>query len=155
MTGPSLTVMRRFRASPEEVFAACTDPGLLGRWFGPARFTVTHMEADARVGGRLFFRMTGPEGTVAAAGTFREVEPPRRVVLTWAWVEGPAGAPPDATASLVTFSIEPDGPGNGSGTRLALTHEGLPDAGEARSHEQGWTEALAKLAEIIDERETP
>lgn len=103
------------------------------------------------VGGRLFFRMASPEGTMAAEGIYREVDPPRRLVLTWTWVEGLAGAPPDATASLVTFAFEPDG----TGTRLTLTHEGLPDADEARSHTEGWTEALEKLATLIDTEDTP
>lgn len=151
MAEPSLTLVRRFRAGPHAVFDACTNPAKLRLWFGPAAFTVTHMEADARVGGRLLFRMSGPEGTVAAEGTFREVDPPRRIVLTWTWVEGPVEAPPDPTTSLVTFVIEPDG----TGARLTLTHEGLPDAGEARSHEEGWTEALEKLATLIDTEGTP
>lgn len=151
MAEPSLTVVRRLRASPQAVFDACTDPAKLRLWFGPARFTVTHMEADARVGGRLFFRMTGPEGVAAAEGLYRVVDPPRRIVLGWTWVEGPAVAAQGASASLVTFALEPDG----TGTRLTLTHEGLPDEAEARSHEDGWSEALEKLATLIDKEDTP
>jgi uncharacterized protein YndB with AHSA1/START domain len=151
MAKPSLALVRRFRASPDVVFDACTDPAKLQLWFGPARFTVTHMEADARLGGRLFFRMSGPEGTLAAEGIYREVDPPRRIVLTWTWVEGPAGTPPDSTVSLVTFVIEPDG----TGTRLTLTHERLPDVDTARDHEEGWTEALDKLGKLINPKESP
>ena len=151
MAEPSLTLVRRFRASLDAVFEACTDPAKLRLWFGPADFTVTYMEADARVGGRLFFRMTGPQGTMAAEGTYRVVDPPHRIVLTWTWVEGLPGTTPESASSLVTFALEPEG----TGTRLTLTHEGLPDADEAQSHTEGWTEALEKLAKLIDAEEFP
>jgi uncharacterized protein YndB with AHSA1/START domain len=95
--------------------------------------------------------MASPEGTMAAEGTYREVDPPRRIVLTWTWVEGLPGAPPDGATSLVTFALEPEG----TGTRLTLTHEALPDADTAKGHAEGWSEALEKLATLIDTEETP
>lgn len=150
MAETSLTLVRRFRASPEAVFRTCTDPARLRLWLGPAAFAVTHMGADARVGGRLFFRMEGPGGPVAAEGTFREVAPPRRVALAWRWCEGPEGAPPQDVTSLVTFDIAPDG----TGSRLTLTHAGFRDGPAATSHRQGWAEAVAKLAPMLDEEET-
>jgi uncharacterized protein YndB with AHSA1/START domain len=148
MAEPSLTLVRRFRAPPRAVFDACTDPARLRLWFGPGRFRVTRMEADARVGGRLAFRMEGPEGAAAVEGTFREVDPPRRVVLAWTWTETPDGSPPDAAASLVTFAIEPDG----AGSRLTLTQERLADDA-VQSHAAGWAEALEKLARLIDQED--
>lgn len=141
----SLSLVRRFRASPEAVFDACTDPAKLGRWFGPADFRVTHIEADARVGGRLAFRMEGPAGPVAAEGTFREVAPPRRVQLTWRWTEGPPEGPGRDVTSLVTFDIAPDG----EGSRLTLTHEGFRDGPATKTHEEGWSEAADKLSRLL------
>lgn len=149
MDDASLTLVRRFRASPEAVFAACTDPAKLSLWFGPADFRVTHMEAEARVGGRLFFRMRGPDGTMAAEGTYREVDPPRRLRLTWRWTEGPPGSPPEDVTSLVTFDIAPDG----AGSRLTLTHAGVRD-GQGKTHRQGWSEALDKLDRLLEQEDT-
>lgn len=145
MAEPGLTLVRRFRASPQEVFDACTDPGKLRRWLGPGRFTVTHLEADPREGGRLAFRMRGPEGEAAVEGTFREVDPPHRVVLAWTWTERPAREAALEATTLVTLAIAPDG----AGARLTLTHERLP-AAERESHREGWAEALHKLAELLD-----
>ncbi len=142
----SLQIVRRFAASPADVWAACTQPDLLGQWFSPRPFHDCTVEADVRVGGRFFFRMTGGPGTFAAQGIYRAVEAPRRLQLTWTWVEGPPDQPPDGVTSLVTFDIEADG----DGTRLTLTHAGLPDQAEADSHEQGWTETFEKLACLLE-----
>lgn len=146
--GATLHVVRRFAVSPAKVWAACTQPELLMHWFAPGPFRDCTVEADARVGGRFFFRMAGEPGTFAAEGVYREVDEPRRLVLTWTWTEGPPDQPPDGVTSLVTFDIEPDG----DGARLTLTHAGLPDKAAADSHEQGWTETFEKLANLLGEK---
>lgn len=147
MKGAKLQLIRRFNAPPERVWAACTRPELLMKWFAPAPFSDCVVEADLRVGGRFFFRMKGEPGTFAAEGVYKELDPPRRLVLTWTWTEGPPDQSPDGATSLVTFEIEPDG----TGARMTLTHEGLTDGDAADSHEQGWTECLEKLKRLLDE----
>jgi uncharacterized protein YndB with AHSA1/START domain len=144
--GASLSIVRRFSASPAQVWAACTQPELLRHWLSPKPFRDCMVEADARVGGRFFFRMTGEPGTFAADGIYRDVDEPRRLSLTWTWTEGPPGEHPDGNTSLVTFDIKPDG----DGTRLMLTHTGLPNQAEADSHEEGWTETFEKLAALLE-----
>jgi uncharacterized protein YndB with AHSA1/START domain len=149
MKGARLQLVRRYAAPPERVWTACTRPELLMQWFSPAPFHDCKVEADLRVGGRFFFRMTGDPGIFAAEGVYRSVDPPRRLVLTWKWTEGPPDQPPDGVTSLVTYDIEPDG----DGTRLTLTQEGLADKESADSHKQGWTEALEKLARLLEKGE--
>ena len=145
--GASLQVVKRFAAPSERVWEACTAPALLIQWFGPAPFRDCVVESDLRVGGRFFFRMTGEPGTFAAEGVYREIDPPRRLVLTWTWVEGPPDQPPDGNTSLVSFDIDADG----EGTRLTLSHQDLPDQAQADEHEQGWNESLEKLAHLLEE----
>jgi uncharacterized protein YndB with AHSA1/START domain len=145
--GAKLQIVRCFAARPERVWQACTRPELLQQWFSPKPFHDCVVEADVRVGGRFFFRMTGEPGTFAAKGVYREGDEPRRHVKSWTWVEGPPDQPPDGVTSLVTFELEADG----EGTRLTLTHEGLADQEQAESHEEGWTEVLEKLAKLIRE----
>jgi uncharacterized protein YndB with AHSA1/START domain len=149
--GAKLQIVRRFAAPPERVWQACTRPELLQRWFSPRPFHDCIVEADVRVGGRFFFRMTGEPGTFAAEGVYREVDEPRRLVHSWTWVESPPDQPSDGVTSLVTFELESDR----GGTRLTLTHEGLADRDQADSHEQGWTETLGKLAKLIGEGAKP
>jgi uncharacterized protein YndB with AHSA1/START domain len=147
MKGAKLQIARRFRASPEKVFAACTDPTVMARWFGPKDFRVTELNAEVRQGGTFAFRMVGPPGEMAAGGTYELVEPPTRLVHTWRWTDGLAEFPPDGITSRITYEFSADG----SGTRLTFTQEGLPDQDEADSHEQGWSEALDKLEAILGE----
>jgi uncharacterized protein (TIGR03086 family) len=72
-----------------------------------------------------------------AAGTFREVEPGRRVVFGWGW-EGSPDLPPDSSAVIVTLE-----PADG-GTLVRLVHEDL-DGQQAASHGEGWTHYLERL----------
>jgi uncharacterized protein YndB with AHSA1/START domain len=150
MTGTTRKAIlkRRLAAPVEEVFEACTRPDLLARWLGPNGFTACDVEADLRVGGRFAFRMTGPAGNYAAEGIYQQVVPPKRIVLTWRWTDGPPDEHPDGLPSLVTFELAADG----DGTLLTLTHEGLPDQAQADSHESGWSEALEKLVRLLEER---
>ena len=44
-------LQRRFRASPERVFRAWTQPAALREWWCPAGWTAGEIEVDLRVGG--------------------------------------------------------------------------------------------------------
>ena len=142
-----LVLERRFNAAPAEVWDACTRPDILARWFSPRSFEVCEVDADTRVGGRFHFRMKGEPGTFAAEGIYREVVPLRRLVFTWTWVEGSESDPPNGSVSLVTFEFAPDD----EGTLMTLTHERLPDRRQVDSHQEGWNEALTKLASVLSE----
>ena len=89
MKGAKLQLVRRFCAAPDRVFAACTDPAVMQRWFGPNEFHVTMLTADVRVGGTFSFRMVGPPGEMAAKGVYEAVDPPTLLVHTWRWTDGP------------------------------------------------------------------
>lgn len=143
--GPSVKLTRRIAAPPARVWAACTDPALLMRWFGPKGFQTCEVEADVRVGGRFAFRMKGADGIDSAEGVYRVVEPPLRLQLTWRWTESTDPEGLSDTTSIVTFDLASEG----EYTRFTLTHEHLPDQAQADSHEEGWTQALDKLDALL------
>jgi len=133
---PSLTLVRRIKASPERVWAAITQPDLMLQWWGPDAGPTLSVVADVRPGGRfsvVFRLLNGEEHN--PTGIYREVVPGRRLVFTW---DLPGTPEP---ASLVTFSLEPVA----DGVELTLTHEHLPDAVTRTSHAQGWAGLLDKL----------
>jgi uncharacterized protein (TIGR03086 family) len=117
--------------SPDEAFALITQPERLRRWQ-----TVSAV-VDLRAGGE--YRWTVTPGHVAA-GTFREVEPGRRIVFGWGW-EGNDDLKPDA--STVTVTVEPAA----GGSVVTLVHEGLTEEQAAR-HAEGWQHYLERLEKV-------
>lgn len=122
----------RIAAPPEVVFEFLTDRKLIPRWMGFAA------QVDPRPGG--IYRCSVVNRDLFVRGEFVEVDPPRRVVLTWGW-EGSDGLIPPGS-STVEFTLRPDG----EGTLLHLRHSGLPPGHDA-FHDTGWQRYLARLAE--------
>lgn len=142
LTKPSLTLRRHIKAPPEKVYAAWTEPDRLVKWFGPHETlgdTVT-AELDVRVGGSYTASFTTEDGEYhKVGGTYREVEPGRRLVFTWAWHTTPE------RESLVTLTFSPDG----DGTLFTLHHEQFADEAARDGHEHGWSGTLDKLEQLF------
>ena len=133
---PSVTIVRRIKASPARVWAAITEPKLIMQWWGPDAGPTLRAEADVRPGGRfsvVFLLLNGEEHN--PTGIYQEVIPEKKLVFTW---DLPGTRERE---SLVTFLLEPDD----GGTRLTLRHEHLPDEETRNSHEHGWSGLLDKL----------
>ena len=114
-------------APPEVVFGYLTSAERVVRWMGE------QAELQARPGGTFAVDING----VPFRGQYLEVEPPRRVVLSWGILDSddlPAGS------SRVEITLAPtDG-----GTRLRLLHSGLPET-RAQTHAGGWANYLGRL----------
>jgi uncharacterized protein (TIGR03086 family) len=127
----SVTKSTVLPVSPDEAFALITEPERLRRWK-----TVT-ATVDLRVGGS--YRFTVLPGNIAE-GTYREIEPGRRIVFGWGW-EGNPDLPKDA--STVTITVEPvEG-----GSRVTLVHEGLTED-QAVAHAEGWNHFFERLERL-------
>jgi uncharacterized protein YndB with AHSA1/START domain len=141
-TLPSVTIVRRIKASPAKVWAAITRPDQMIQWWGPDAGPTLDVVADVRPGGRfsvVFRLLNGEEHN--PTGFYREVIPEQKLVFTW---ELPGAREPE---TLVTFLLRPiDG-----GTELTLLHEHLPDEEARESHEQGWNGLLDKLPIFLGE----
>jgi uncharacterized protein YndB with AHSA1/START domain len=73
---------REIAATPEQVFAAISDPERFARWWGPAGFTNTFKVCDFRPGGTWSYTMYGPNGhAYANESVFAEIDPPRKLVI--------------------------------------------------------------------------
>ena len=139
---PSLTLVRRIRATPARVYDAWTRPEQLLRWFGPDAGPVVSAETDVRPGGRfriVFRTLDGEQHD--CRGTYREVEAERRLVFTWQWVTFPD------RESLVTVELRPAG----DGTEVTLTHDRFFDEAVRDAHRQGWGGALDKLQALLEQ----
>jgi uncharacterized protein YndB with AHSA1/START domain len=139
-TKPSLTLKRRFKASPAKVFAAWIDPEKVKHWMGPGDIKVLRVETDPRTGGRFNWVMQSPAGEEHdVSGVYREVIANEKLVFTWAWKSTPE------RESLVTVLIKPDG----DGSLLTLTHEQFFDEDARDRHQYGWNGALDKMEKMF------
>ncbi len=137
---PSLTMKRRLKAAPAEIWRAWTDPRLLTRWFGPENVETIEAELDPRVGGVyriVMLENTGERHQVS--GSYQEVVENERLVFSWSWVTTPE------RVSRVSVTLKPDG----DETILTLLHEKLFDAQAVKGHIHGWTGSLVKLDELF------
>ena len=129
LTG-AIEITQRIEAPPEIVFAYLTDSQRFVRWMGVGAVL------DPRPGGRYRIDVDGEH---IVSGEYQEVDPPRRLVMSWGW-EGHPTVPPGSSTVEITLTPER------GATVLRLRHLGLPDEGERRLHTAGWTQYMSQLA---------
>ena len=118
------------RARPEIVFRYFTDSERFARWWGEGS------RIEPSPGGAVRIRYPN---AIVVTGEVVEIDPPRRIVFTYAYGETPG---PDPT--LVTIELLP----HVDGTLLRLRHE-FADAKTRDAHVQGWRYQLARFAAVV------
>ena len=141
---PVINVRRFFKAPPELVYKALTEPEYLRRWWGPRQLEITECEADLRVGGSWRVVHRAPDGTeFVFGGTFLELDPPRKRVGTFRW----EGAPEhEAVETFEVAAVE-------GGTLLTscMRHDSLEarDMHVANGMEYGLKDSYERLDELV------
>jgi len=124
-------------ATPERVFEfLVTDEGMtswMGQW----------ASLDPVPGGEFAVDIAG----YPVRGMFLEVDPPRRVTVSWGFA-GSESLPPGA--STVSFALTPIR----AGTRVEVVHTDLP-AADVPGHIEGWAHFLPRLARTIAGEQLP
>lgn len=115
-------------APPETIFDYLTTEAGMTAWMGQ------HADLEPRPGGTFAVDIAG----YAIRGRYLHVERPTRVVVSWG-VAGSDDLP--AGASTVEFRLT----AVDDGTRVELTHSGLPET-ELAGHADGWEHFLPRLA---------
>jgi uncharacterized protein YndB with AHSA1/START domain len=137
----SLTLVRRIAARPSIVFEALTTADGIRAWFGPDDLPVIRAEIDAWVGGAYRVRFQTLDGQEHEAfGEILDVDPPRRLVMTWRYAHGGEPEEQGLTSRIEIEVIAFEG-----GSELTFSHTDLRNEASRASHERGWTGALAKL----------
>jgi uncharacterized protein YndB with AHSA1/START domain len=138
-----VTISRVIAAPRDLVFKAWTDPAHLARWWGPHGFTNPVCEVDARVGGKLYIVMRGPDGTdYPMRGVFTEVVAPLRLVFTNFPVDAD-DRPLLEGHTTVTFAEE----GGKTRVTVVMRATGLAPAAASmlEGMEMGWTQTIDRL----------
>ena len=141
-TTDSVRIERIIDAPAERVFRAFTNPEDLKQWFGEGETKTTYVEADARPDGRYLLVMQPPGGDpMHIAGTYREVDPPRRLVFTWQWERGV----PDPNEYVITVELRR----MGSRTAVSVTHAGLTPESATDLYRTGWEGGLERMSRLL------
>lgn len=137
----SLSIVRNFKAAPENVFEAWTNPETLMRWMGPGdEMVVALPETDPRIGGRYRIIMREANGTEhKVGGVYREFDPPRKLAFTWAW----EGSTDPETLVSIEFRK------TAGGTEMTLVHTKFGTDTARDLHDKGWAGCMAKLERLL------
>jgi uncharacterized protein YndB with AHSA1/START domain len=152
-----LVIERTLDAPTALIWKMWTEPEHFAAWYGPSGATIPVAKMDVRVGGLrlLCMEMTTPNGDMQMwfTGEYLEVIENERLVYTDSMSDEngkvlspedlgmPAGHP---TTTKVRVELAP----TGAGTKMVLTHVGLPPESPGAV---GWTMALDKLATHVTE----
>jgi uncharacterized protein YndB with AHSA1/START domain len=137
-----------FDAPAERVWQLWADPRQLERWWGPPTYPATVTSHDMRVGGRVVYHMTGPEGDQPKGyWEIDEVEPPRRLVFRDGFANDDGTPNTEFPESTARVSIEEVGGGK---TRMSI--ESIFASTEAMEQmlAMGMEEGLKQAAGQID-----
>jgi uncharacterized protein YndB with AHSA1/START domain len=152
VTTPSdreVKVTRSFRAPRALVYRAYTQPELVRRWLlGPPGWSMPVCEMDVRVGGkyRWSWRNDQDGSEFGFSGTFREVQPPAKLVHTEAYDPGTVGGGYPGQDALVTVTFAEDG---GVTTMTALIDFGSKEARDA-AVATGMTDGMEQSYQLLD-----
>ena len=143
----ALRITRTFAAPRERVFRAWTDPQAIKKWFiEPSDGSWTREpEIDARPGGAYCFTGESNGKPWDIHGTYREVDPPAKLVFTWEWEDHPA--PGDSGDTLVTVEFLD----RGERTEVVLTHERFPSEASRKDHETGWDGCFDSIERVLSQ----
>lgn len=145
-------ISRVFDAPRALVYEAFTNPAMLAQWMGPRGFAAMDIEHDVRPGGKWRLRLhkadaetacdSGGQDDLWQAGTYLEVDPPKRLVYTFSW-EGRVDIPSFETAITATFR-ELEGK-----TVMDFKQGPFGTAAWRDGHEIGWTSSFDRFAEFL------
>ena len=138
MKGSRFQYITYISSSPEKVWAALTDPHVT------PRFWQHENVSDWKPGSRWEHRRSDPQGTADLVGKVLESDPPRRLVLSWAF---PADESREGLHSRVCFEIEPFK----EVVLLTVTHDRLePGSSMLEGITEGWPKVLSSLKSLLE-----
>jgi len=139
----AVRVSRFFAAPRDKVFRAWIVAEEFRDWWKPGNYHTSDVELDARVGGKYRVTMKAPDGKVQYLfGSYLEISPPERLVMTWALLGSPSD---DGYEAILTIDFIT----KGEGTEILLLHENLQKA-SLRNFQAGWQIVLDQFAHYLD-----
>jgi uncharacterized protein YndB with AHSA1/START domain len=141
-------VLRSFRAPRALVYRAYTEPELVRRWLGSPGWSMPVCDMDVKVGGRFQWRWrSDADGSeFGFSGTYREVQPPSKIVHTEAYEPGTVGGGYPDKDAIVTITFAEEG---GMTTLSTLIDYGSKEARDA-AVATGMTDGMEQSYQLLD-----
>jgi uncharacterized protein YndB with AHSA1/START domain len=128
-------------ASPDQVWAAMTDPAKIERYmFG------SKVETDWKPGSRIAWKGEYDGKPYEDHGEILDVQPGRRLELTHC---SPLGGAEDVPENYNTIVYELTG--SGDGTHVRLTQDNNPSEEQAEQFSRNWQQMLTDLKEVVEQ----
>jgi uncharacterized protein YndB with AHSA1/START domain len=130
------------RTTPEKLWRALLDPEFTRRYWCD-----THHESEWKPGAA--WRLMIPDGRVADSGEVLEIEPQKKLVLTWRNEFKPELRPEGY--SRLTYELEPQG----EAVKLTVIHEmDKPESKLIQAVSNGWPHILSSLKSLLETGES-
>ena len=130
------------RTTPEKLWQALIDPEFTRRYW-----VETWQDSEWKPGAS--WRLIIPDGRVGDSGEILEIEPGRRLVLTWRNEFKPELR--DEAHTRLTYELEPQG----ESVKLTLIHESeTPGSKLIEAVSSGWPMILASLKSLLETGES-
>lgn len=130
------------RTTPEKLWQALIDPEFTRQYW-----CETYQESEWKPGSS--WRIMIPDGRVGDSGEIVEIDPPKRLVVTWQNQFVPEMR--EEGYSRLTYELEPVG----ESVKLTLTHEmDRPESKLIDAVSTGWPHILASLKSLLETGES-
>ena len=139
----SVQLHRVFRAKPEKVYRAFTEPEASAKWLPPAGFTCKVDHMDVQVGGtfRMSFTNFSTGNGHSFGGKYLELVPGKLLRYTDKFDD--PNLPGEITVTITLNEVL-------CGTDLKIVQEGLPEVIPVEMCYLGWQESLNQLAALVE-----
>lgn len=138
MTRPAHVYVTYIKTTPAKLWEALTHPDFTRRYFHR-----TAVESPWSKGSPVYYRQE--DGEIAVDGEVLEVEPERRLVITWHVRYHDAAS--RERPSRVSFEIEP----LGAACKLTLVHDDFPEGSVVYPEiQEGWIPIVCSLKSLLE-----
>lgn len=142
MSGSKFVYVTYIRTTAEKLWQALTDPAFTRRYW-----VETWQESEWVKGSS--WKIMVPDGRVADSGEVIEIDPPKRLVLSWQH-QLRSEITPEGFSRL-TYELEPQG----EAVKLTVLHEiDVPKSKLIESVSNGWPHILASLKSLLETGES-
>ncbi len=141
MTDLTVNINKIIHAPIEKVFDAWLDPKMLSKFMrGMPEMPESDVETDAREGGSFTIIMHYRGEKIPHTGKYLEISRPDKLVFTWV---SQYSVVDNSTVTLNFTKIDDNK------TNVSLSHVKFIDEESRSGHEEGWSNILNKLNEVM------